>query len=140
MNQKGMERLAGDKFTIGGDASAAIGPLGRTAAGETDARLTPEMLSYSRTRGLFAGVSLDGSTIAPDHSEDRKIYGQAVKNHAIIRGEVKIPGSRECPHFGVEPGFGTIEGRRKPESWRPSAKRRRRESTLGDSLNTSSRE
>ena len=91
MNQKGMDRLAGDKFTIGADASAAIGPLGRTAAADTDAKLTAEMLSYSRTRGVFAGVSLDGTTVTPDHSEDRKLYGREVSNRQIVRGEVNAP-------------------------------------------------
>ena len=91
MNQKGMDRLAGDKFTIGADASAAIGPLGRTASADTDAKLTAEMLSYSRTKGLFAGISLDGATLTPDHAEDRKLYGQDVSNRAIVRGEVTSP-------------------------------------------------
>ncbi len=91
MNQRGMDRLAGDKFTIGADASAAIGPIGRTAAADTDARLTAEMLSYSRTKGIFAGVSLDGTTITPDHAEDRKLYGRDVSNRDIIRGEVPAP-------------------------------------------------
>jgi lipid-binding SYLF domain-containing protein len=91
MNQKGMDRLAGDKFTIGADASAAIGPIGRTVAADTDARLTAEMLTYSRAKGAFAGVSLDGTTITPDHSEDRKLYGRDVSNRAIIRGEIPPP-------------------------------------------------
>jgi SH3 domain-containing YSC84-like protein 1 len=91
MNQRGMDRLAGDKFTIGADASAAIGPLGRTAAADTDAKLTAEMLSYSRTHGIFAGVSLDGTTVTPDHSEDRKLYGREVSNREIVRGEVRAP-------------------------------------------------
>jgi SH3 domain-containing YSC84-like protein 1 len=91
MNQRGMNRLAGDKFTIGADASAAIGPVGRTAAADTDARLTAEMLSYSRTRGVFAGISLDGTTITPDHAEDRKLYGREVSNRQIVRDEVPAP-------------------------------------------------
>jgi lipid-binding SYLF domain-containing protein len=91
MNQKGMDRLAGDKFTIGADASAAIGPIGRTAAANTDAKLTAEMLTYSRAKGAFAGVSLDGTTITPDHSEDRKLYGHDVSNRSIVRGETAPP-------------------------------------------------
>ena len=86
-----MDRLAGDKFTIGADASAAIGPAGRTAAADTDAKLTAEMLSYSRTRGAFAGVSLDGTTVTPGHSEDRKLYGRDVSNREIVRGNMKPP-------------------------------------------------
>ncbi len=91
MNQKGMDRLAGDKFTIGTDASAAIGPVGRTIAAGTDAKLTAEILAYSRSKGIFAGVALDGTTVTPDREEDRKLYGRDVSNGQIIRGEVKTP-------------------------------------------------
>jgi len=91
MNQRGMDRLAGDKFTIGADASAAIGPVGRTASADTDARLTAEMLSYSRTKGAFAGIALDGATITPDRAEDKKLYGHDVNNGEIIRGKVAPP-------------------------------------------------
>ena len=91
MNQRGMDRLAGDKFTIGADASAAIGPVGRTASADTDARLTAEMLSYSRTKGAFAGIALDGATITPDRTEDKKLYGHEVNNGEIIRGKVAPP-------------------------------------------------
>jgi lipid-binding SYLF domain-containing protein len=91
MNQRGMDRLAGDKFTIGADASAAIGPVGRTASADTDARLTAEMLSYSRAKGAFAGIALDGATITPDRAEDKKLYGRDVKNGEIIRGQVPPP-------------------------------------------------
>jgi lipid-binding SYLF domain-containing protein len=91
MNQKGMDRLAGDKFTIGADISAAIGPVGRTASADTDASIRAEMLSYSRAKGVFAGISLDGTTITPDHAEDKKLYGHEVKNGEIVRGSVKAP-------------------------------------------------
>jgi len=91
MNQKGMDRLAGDKFTIGADASAAIGPVGRTTAADTDVSLRAEILSWSRAKGIFAGISLDGTTVTPDHSEDHKVYGRDVSNREIVRGEVKAP-------------------------------------------------
>jgi lipid-binding SYLF domain-containing protein len=91
MNQRGMDRLAADKFTIGADVSAAIGPVGRTAAADTDASIRAEILSYSRARGIFAGVSLDGTTITPDHEEDRKLYGREVKNGDIVRGAIPAP-------------------------------------------------
>jgi lipid-binding SYLF domain-containing protein len=91
MNQRGMDRLAGDKFTVGADASAAIGPVGRTGAADTDASLRAEILSYSRARGAFAGIALDGTTVTPDHAEDRKLYGREVSNREIIRGEVRGP-------------------------------------------------
>ena len=93
MNQKGMDRLAGDKFTIGADASAALGPVGRTAAADTDASLKAEMLTYSRSKGAFAGIALDGTTVTPDHAEDQKVYGHQVSNHDIINGVVKAPAS-----------------------------------------------
>lgn len=91
MNQKGMDRLAGDKFTVGADVSAAIGPVGRTVSADTDASLRAEILSWSRAKGAFAGVSLDGTTITPDHPEDRKLYGRDVNNGEIVRGSVKAP-------------------------------------------------
>src|SRR6266404_5911719 len=66
MNGRGMEKLASDKFKIGGDASAAAGPVGRTAAADTDILLNAEILTYSRTHGVFAGVSLDGTVVSKD--------------------------------------------------------------------------
>jgi lipid-binding SYLF domain-containing protein len=91
MDRKGMEKLASDKFTVGGDASVAAGPVGRTAAADTDASLHAEILSYSRSHGAFAGVSLDGTVVSKDGGEDRKIYGKDVSNHAILDGEVPRP-------------------------------------------------
>jgi SH3 domain-containing YSC84-like protein 1 len=91
MDRKGMERLASDKFTIGGDASAAVGPVGRTAAADTDVSLRAEILSWSRAHGVFAGVSLDGTVLSKDGSEDTKLYGREVSNHSIIMGEVPSP-------------------------------------------------
>ena len=91
MNRRGMEKLAQDKFTIGGDASAAAGPVGRTGAADTDILLHAEILSYSRTHGVFAGVSLDGTVVSKDGGEDRKLYGHEVSNKAILDGEVTAP-------------------------------------------------
>jgi SH3 domain-containing YSC84-like protein 1 len=91
MNRHGMEKLATDKFTIGGDASAAAGPVGRTSAADTDILLHAEILSYSRTRGAFAGVSLDGTVVSQDSSEDRKLYGHEVRNQAVLMGAVPSP-------------------------------------------------
>lgn len=93
MNQRGMDRLAGDKFTIGADASAAIGPVGRTVAAGTDATLRAELLTYARSKGVFAGVSLDGTTVTADRSEDRRLYGRDVTNGQLIRGEIMPPGA-----------------------------------------------
>lgn len=91
MSRRGMEKLATDKFTIGGDVSAAAGPVGRTATAETDLQLHAEILSYSRTRGAFAGVSLDGTVVNKDDGEDRKLYGRQVNNKAILEGAVPPP-------------------------------------------------
>src|SRR5258708_27206854 len=91
MNSHGMEKLAADKFTIGGDASAAAGPVGRTAAADSDILLHAEILSYSRTRGIFAGVSLDGTVVSQDGGEDRKLYGHEVRNQSVLEGEVPAP-------------------------------------------------
>lgn len=91
MNRRGMEKLASDKFTIGGDASAAAGPVGRTSAADTDILLHAEILSYSRTRGVFAGISLDGTVVSRDGSEDRKLYGHEVRNQDVLKGEVPAP-------------------------------------------------
>ena len=91
MNRHGMEKLASDKFTLGGDASIAAGPVGRTADAETDIQLHAEILAYSRTRGAFIGVSLDGTVVSGDGSEDRKLYGHEVNNKAILEGGVPAP-------------------------------------------------
>jgi lipid-binding SYLF domain-containing protein len=91
MNRRGMERLASDKFTIGGDASAAAGPVGRTGAAGTDILLNAEILSYSRTRGVFAGISLDGTVVSRDGSEDRKLYGHEVRSQDVLTGAVPAP-------------------------------------------------
>ena len=91
MNDGGMRHLLSDKFTLGGDASAAAGPIGRTATAETDAMMNAEMLAYSRSRGLFAGISLEGATLRPDGGADREMYGRDVTNHEILQGDFKTP-------------------------------------------------
>jgi lipid-binding SYLF domain-containing protein len=91
MSRRGMEKLAADKLKIGADASAAAGPVGRTATAATDLQLHAEILSYSRTRGAFAGVALDGTVVSEDGSEDRKLYGREVSNKAILEGSVRPP-------------------------------------------------
>src|ERR1700729_452238 len=75
MNDDGMRHLLADKFTLGGEATAAAGPVGRDASAQTDAMMNAEMLSYSRARGLFAGISLEGATLRPDEDSDRELYG-----------------------------------------------------------------
>jgi lipid-binding SYLF domain-containing protein len=91
MNDGGMKHLLSDKFTIGGEASAAAGPIGRNATAQTDAQLNAEMLSYSRSRGLFAGVSLEGATLRPDEETNRELYGHDATNREILTGDFKTP-------------------------------------------------
>ena len=93
MNQKAINKLLSSKFTIGGDASAAAGPVGRTSSAETDAQLRAEILTYSRTRGLFAGVSLQGATLRPDDDANEDMYGKKMSNQEIVLGRVKEPAS-----------------------------------------------
>ena len=92
MNPKGAESLLHSKVKLGGDASAAAGPKGRTAEGATDIVMSAEILSYSRSKGLFAGVSLEGSTLRSDGSANKKLYGKELSAKEIIReGKVGIP-------------------------------------------------
>src|SRR5277367_463672 len=92
MNPQGAKSLLSSKVRLGADASAAAGPKGRTAEGATDIVMTAEILSYSRNKGLFAGVSLEGSTLRSDGSANEKLYGQKLSARDIIRnGKVKTP-------------------------------------------------
>src|SRR5271168_1524722 len=94
MNPAGARSLLSSKVRLGADASAAAGPKGRTAEGATDIVMTAEILSYSRNKGLFAGVSLEGSTLRSDGSANEKLYGQKLSARDIIRrGKVKNPPS-----------------------------------------------
>jgi lipid-binding SYLF domain-containing protein len=90
-NQKGMEHLLSDKLKIGADASAAAGPVGRDAGADTDWKMKAEMLTYSRARGLFAGVDLSGSSITQDKDETRILFGKFVPFEAILTGKVARP-------------------------------------------------
>ena len=93
MNEHALQSLLGDKFKLGAEASVAAGPVGRNATAATDVRLSSEILSYSRTKGIFAGVSLDGAAFAADGSGDRAMYGDGVNRHEIVRGAVPVPSS-----------------------------------------------
>ena len=91
MNEGGMKHLLSDKFTVGGDASGAAGPIGRDASARTDAMMNAEMLSYSRSRGLFAGISLEGATLRPDGESNHVLYGHDATNREILTGDFKTP-------------------------------------------------
>jgi lipid-binding SYLF domain-containing protein len=95
MNERGMKKLTTSKFTIGADAKAAIGPVGRDATAQTDALMTAEILSWSRSKGVFAGVSLDGATLRNDLDENQVMYGQKWTNKQILTSGAKIPPAAE---------------------------------------------
>src|ERR1700751_2419279 len=87
MNDRGMESILSSKVKLGADASIAGGPKGRDASADTDAWMRAEILSYSRSRGLFAGISLEGSTLRPDDDASADVYGHAIKAKDIVRGK-----------------------------------------------------
>ena len=93
MNDHGVNSLLHSKVKLGADISAAAGPVGRSASADTDAHLRAEILSYSRSRGAFVGVSLEGSTLRPDDGANREVYGRDVTASQIIGGEVRTPES-----------------------------------------------
>ena len=95
MNVRGKQKLLEDKFTVGGDASVMAGPVGRTATAATDAQMHAEMLSYSRARGVFAGVSLEGATLRPDTDDNHDVYGPKARQSQIVNGEFKPTVSSE---------------------------------------------
>ena len=95
MNDRGMDSLLHSKVKLGADASVAAGPKGRTASAESDAYMRAEMLSYSRARGVFAGVSLEGTTLRPDHDANARLYGKGVTTETIVM-ESKV----EAPEAG----------------------------------------
>jgi lipid-binding SYLF domain-containing protein len=95
MNQRGMDRLLGDKFTLGADVSIAAGPVGRTTNADTDARMTAEILAWSRAKGLFAGISLSGATLRPDADVNAELYGHKIDNRAVLAGDVQPPAAAQ---------------------------------------------
>lgn len=94
-NDKGMQQLLSSKFKIGADASAAAGPVGRDAAADTDWKLKAEVLTYSRARGVFAGIDLSGTAITQDKDETRLLYGKMLPFGDILSGKVAAPSSSE---------------------------------------------
>jgi lipid-binding SYLF domain-containing protein len=95
MNDRGMKRLTTSKFTIGGDATAAAGPVGRNASASTDALMTAEILSWSRSHGLFAGVSLEGATLRNDIDDNQVMYGQRWTSKEILGSGAKPPAAAQ---------------------------------------------
>ena len=95
MNERGMKRLLTSKFTLGADASVAGGPVGRSASAQTDAMLTAEILSWSRSRGAFAGVSLEGATLRNDLDENKALYVKKMDNKEVLTGNPAVPASAQ---------------------------------------------
>jgi lipid-binding SYLF domain-containing protein len=93
MNDHALQSLMSDKFKLGADASVAAGPVGRNAAASTDLKLNAEILSYSRSKGIFAGVSLNGAVMQADKSGDKAMYGDDVNRREILDGKVAVPAS-----------------------------------------------
>ena len=91
VNEQGMQDLLKDKFKIGGDASAAAGPVGRSGTASTDWKLSAELLSYSRTKGIFAGIDLDGTSVSQNQDDTTLYYGAPHHFEAILRGDVGVP-------------------------------------------------
>jgi SH3 domain-containing YSC84-like protein 1 len=91
MNKRGMDKLLESKFTLGGAAEVAAGPVGRGSTAQTDAKMTAKILSYSRSRGVFAGISLQGATLREDLEENEQLYGRKYTNRSILVDDVPAP-------------------------------------------------
>jgi lipid-binding SYLF domain-containing protein len=91
MNRNGMQKLLSDKFTLGADASVAAGPVGRTANADTDLKMNAEILAWSRAKGLFAGISLNGATMRPDSDANAELYGHKMNNKDVLEGSTPAP-------------------------------------------------
>src|SRR5256885_2789673 len=101
MNQEGMDHLLASKFKLGADASAAAGPIGRDAGADTDIKMRSEVLTYSRARGLFAGVDLSGAALTQDKDETRLLYGKFEPFSDILSGKIR-------PNATSEPFLATV--------------------------------
>jgi len=95
MNKRGMDHLLSDKFQIGGEASAAAGPVGRDSSAMTDATLNAEILTYSRSRGVFGGLDIGGSAVTSDEDSNRELYGQKINNKEILESNMKVPAAAQ---------------------------------------------
>lgn len=91
MNDRGMDKLLSNEFKVGADASVAAGPVGRQASAETDITMRAEMLAYSRSRGVFAGIAIQGTTLRQDNGENEEMYGREIPNREIVSGKVPAP-------------------------------------------------
>ena len=92
-NDQGMEHLINSRFKIGADASAAAGPVGRHASADTDWKMNAEILTYSRAKGAFAGLTLNGAAVKPDEDSMKAVYGPDATERAVLTGKVETPAS-----------------------------------------------
>ena len=131
LNEGGMKKLLSDKFTLGGEAAAAAGPVGRNTSANTDVLMTAEILSWSRSHGVFAGLSLEGATLRQDLDENAKLYGKPLTNEEILTGTVKRPPTAgpflaQLQHFsgkGIPPAVVPAKGQQPmaPRNSQPTA-------------------
>ena len=119
MNDRGMQALLSSKFKLGADASVAAGPVGRHTEGSTDWKLRAEVLTYSRARGLFAGISFNGAVIKQDEDATREVYGRMIDFKTILTGSVVTPQSAEAFIAAVRQAVGTDTAPVNPPSARP---------------------
>jgi SH3 domain-containing YSC84-like protein 1 len=95
MNERGADKLLTSKFTLGGEGSVAAGPVGRTATAQTDAQMHADILSWSRSQGLFAGIALEGATLRQDLDDNQNLYGRKITNREIVTMKRKMPAQAE---------------------------------------------
>ncbi len=124
MNERGMRRLLEDKFTLGANATVAAGPVGRTTTAQTDAQISAEILSWSRSKGLFAGVALEGATLRNDLDENQEIYGNKLHSKDILMTGMAIPN-------GARPLIAALNRHSRSESANKPAETRAVESITG---------
>ena len=91
MNERGMDKLLSNQFKVGADAAVAAGPVGREASAQTDITMRAEMLAWSRSRGVYAGIALQGSTLRQDSGENKELFGREISNREIVTGQVPVP-------------------------------------------------
>ncbi len=101
MNTRGMEKLLGNKVSLGAEASIAAGPVGRDARAATDAQMTAEILSYSRTQGLFAGINLSGGVVRPDADDNADLYGKSIAPRDVVMGSAIQPPAAAEPFMAA---------------------------------------
>lgn len=95
LNKSGVDKLFSSKFTLGADASVAAGPVGRESSAQTDGKFRAEILTYSRSRGAFAGVALQGATLRPDKDANEELYGAGKENKELVMGDTPVPAAAQ---------------------------------------------